>query len=298
MVGQGRPSGSFFPTRLPHPLHPPGRGSGHGLLPRGRGALLSRLGRSPNVPAYTVSSPLRIAMWSGPRNVSTACMRAFDSRDDSVVCDEPLYAHYLLSKGREHPLAAEVMARHETDWRKVAAWLTGPLADGERVFYQKHMAHHLLPEIERGWLEELVNCFLIREPRHMLRSLLEKLPSPELEDTGLPQQVELFEQERARTGRLPAVVDSKDLLLDPLGVLTRLCEQVGLDFQQAMLSWEPGPRDTDGCWAPYWYENALQSTGFAPYREREVSLPRELDGLLRACEELYAHLHMHCLQPA
>ena len=132
-------------------------------------------------------------MWSGPRNISTAMMRSWGARPDTIVCDEPLYAHYLKVTGLPHPGAAETLAAHETDWRKVVAWLTGPLPDGKAVFYQKHMTHHMLPNIELGWVHELTNCFLIREPREMITSLLEFIPKPRIEDTGLPQQVRIFE---------------------------------------------------------------------------------------------------------
>ena len=240
-------------------------------------------------------APLRLAVWSGPRNVSTALMRSFESRPETVVCDEPLYAHYLRETGKPHPMAAEIVARHEADWRAVAEWLTGPLPEGRTVFYQKHMAHHLLPQVDRGWLGELENAFLVRDPRQMLTSLLEILPEPALEDTGYPQQVELFEAERARTGRVPVVVDAKDLLLDPRAILTRLCERVGLSFDERMLSWSPGPRETDGCWAEAWYGNALQSTGFAPYREKPARVPGRLRGLEEQCLDLYGVLHPHRL---
>lgn len=240
-----------------------------------------------------MTAPLRIACWSGPRNVSTALMRAFDNRPDTVVCDEPLYACYLAQTGLPHPMADEVVRRHETDWRTVAAWLTGPLPAGKTVFYQKHMAHHLLPAIERAWLAELTNVFLIRDPRQMLTSLLEILPSPGLADTGLPQQAELFEAERARTGRTPVVVDSRDLLADPRGILERLCSAVGLAFDERMLSWEAGPRETDGCWAEAWYGNALRSTGFAPYREKPARAPAAFRALEEECVALYGRLHAH-----
>ena len=235
--------------------------------------------------------PLRLAVWSGPRNVSTALMRAFDRRPDTVVCDEPLYAHYLAETGLPHPLAEEIVQRYESDWRAVADWLTGPLPAGATVFYQKHMAHHLLPGIERGWLEELTNLFLIRDPRQMLTSLIEILPEPRLEDTALPQQVELFRAERQRTAATPIVIDSRDLLLDPRGMLEALCGRVGLTFDEAMLSWEPGLRPSDGCWAEAWYGNALASTGFAPYREKAVRVPAALRPLEERCIALYAELH-------
>jgi len=239
-------------------------------------------------------SVLRLAVWSGPRNVSTALMRSFDARADTIVCDEPLYAHYLAATGLRHPVTDEILAQHDPDWKAVVEWLTGPVE--APVFYQKHMAHHLLPEIDRAWLAELTNVFLIREPRAMLTSLAKKLDRVRLEDTGLPQQVELFESERARTGRPPVVLDSKELLLDPRGVLSQLCERVGLEFDEAMLAWEPGPRPTDGCWGPYWYDNALTTSGFVPYRDEERVVPPELEGLLADCEALHARLHPHRLR--
>src|SRR4029453_12692523 len=140
-------------------------------------------------------SPLRIAMWSGPRNISTALMRSWGNRPDTFVCDEPLYAHYLRATGAEHPGREEVIAAHEADWTRVAARLTGPVPGGKPIFYQKHMTHHLLPGIDRGWMQELTNVFLIRNPREVIVSYLKKNPRLEIEDTGLPQQAALFDWE-------------------------------------------------------------------------------------------------------
>src|SRR5690606_35497938 len=144
---------------------------------------------------------VRIAMWSGPRNISTAMMRAFENRPDTAVADEPLYGHYLLATGLDHPGRAAVIAAQETDWRKVAAMLTGSVPDGRRIWYQKHMAHHLLPEIGRDWLDRLTNCFLIRDPQEVLASYVKTRAQPTLFDLGLPQQVEIFEHVRAQIGR-------------------------------------------------------------------------------------------------
>src|SRR5436190_9738229 len=158
------------------------------------------------------TSPVRIAMWSGPRNISTAMMRSWGNRPDTFVCDEPLYAHYLQKTGYDHPGADEVIASHEPDWKKVVEWLTGPVPGGKPVFYQKHMAHHLLPEIERDWLASLTHAFLIRDPREMLLSLVKVMPHPAALDTGLPQQLELFRSVRAATGHTPPVIDARDVL--------------------------------------------------------------------------------------
>lgn len=230
-------------------------------------------------------------MWSGPRNISTAMMRSWGSRADTAVTDEPLYAHYLKATGVEHPGREEVMARHETDWRKVVATLTGPVPGAKPLWYQKHMSHHLLPGIDRAWLAQLTNCFLIRDPAAMLVSLSKVTPNPTLTDTGLPQQVELFEAERARTGRVPPVVDSRDVQDNPRGTLTRLCAAIGVPFDEAMLRWKPGTRPEDGVWGRHWYGNVYRTVGFEPYKAPYDALPGRLAGLLGECRPLYERLH-------
>lgn len=238
-----------------------------------------------------MSDEIRIAMWSGPRNISTALLRSWGNREDTAVCDEPLYAHYLRQTAAEHPGREQVIAHHESDWRKVVARLTGPIPGGKRIFYQKHMAHHLLDNIDRGWLDELTHCFLIREPREMITSLMQKLPHPTLADTGLPQQVEILNYIQERRGVTPAVLDARDVLEDPRGMLARLCAATGVAFSETMLSWPGGPRPTDGIWARHWYANVERSTGFAPYRPKSEDVPDRLRPLLRACQTHYDALY-------
>lgn len=235
-------------------------------------------------------SGLHLAVWSGPRNVSTAFMRSWGNRDDTFVCDEPLYAHYLVQTGRPHPLAAEVIASQEKDWRKVADWLTGPVPQGKAIFFQKHMAHHLLPNISRDWLLRLTHVFLIRHPREVLPSLNEKFSQARLADTGYAQQVEIFDFVLKHTRAICPVVDAADLLVDPRGVLTRLCESLGVPFQESMLSWAPGLRSTDGVWARHWYNAVETTTGFQPYTPRTTPLPESLSALYEECLPYYATL--------
>jgi hypothetical protein len=234
-------------------------------------------------------------MWSGPRNISTAMMRAWGSRPDTAVCDEPLYAHFLKATGKDHPGAAEVLATHETDWRAVVVALTaGAIPDGKAIFYQKHMAHHMLPGMDREWVLSLRNVLLIRDPDAMLASLARIYPNPGLDDTGLPQQVELLEFIERRTGRPPAVVAAEEVLRDPPGALRRLCARMGVPYLEAMLRWEPGPRDTDGVWGPYWYASVYASTGFQPYSAGQAP-PQRLMGLRDACRRLHERLCAHVL---
>ncbi len=236
-------------------------------------------------------------MWSGPRNISTALLRSWGNRPDTYVCDEPLYAHYLQATGINHPGAEEVMAHHPTDWRGVTDWLVGPVPEGRQVFYQKHMAHHLLADIERDWLDRLQHCFLIRDPREMLTSLIKHLPEPTLEDTGLPQQRELFQRMREKTGAAPPVIDARDVLENPEGMLRSLCRHLGVEFLPSMLSWPAGGRETDGIWAKHWYEAVNRSTGFHPYRPKDEKVPAAMQKLHRQCREHYEALSRHKLRP-
>ncbi len=234
-------------------------------------------------------------MWSGPRNISTAMMRSWGSRADTVVIDEPLYAHYLKQTCLPHPGAAEIVAAHETRIEAVLRTLFGELPPGKTILYQKHMAHHLLPDMATDWVNQLTNCMLIREPRAMLLSLSRVLDQPSIEDTGLPQQVRLFEQLHQR-GQTPPVIDSMDVLLCPEKMIPALCDALAVPNDDAMLSWEAGPQPTDGIWEEHWYASVNASTGFEPYRERTGELPNDLEAVCRDCEALYKLLHAHRLQ--
>jgi hypothetical protein len=234
---------------------------------------------------------MHIAMWSGPRNISTALMRSWGNRPDTFVCDEPLYAHYLCETDLPHPAAQEVIRCHEPDWRKAVAWLTGPVPEGKSIFYQKHMAHHLLPNIERSWMTKLTHAFLIRSPREMLVSLEKITPNPRLEDSGLPQQWEIFEMIEKQTGYTPAVIDARDVLEAPESMLRKLCAALNVEFTPAMLSWPAGPRPSDGVWAKYWYDAVWKSTTFEPYRPRYDTVPEHLGSVLREAEGIYMKLY-------
>lgn len=240
---------------------------------------------------------IRIAMWSGPRNLSTALMRSFGNRSDALVVDEPFYAHYLLSTGLEHPGRSEIIASQERDWRKVAASLHAPLPPGVSVHYQKHMSHHLLPTMGRDWLRGLQHAFLLRNPADMLRSLGSKLASVSLADTGLPQQLEIFERLRTASGVSPPVIDADDLLADPEGVLRALCDALGICFEARMLCWPPGPRSTDGIWAKHWYAAVERSSGFQRWSRHHAPLPEPLAAVEQQARPLYALMHAERIRP-
>jgi Sulfotransferase domain len=238
-----------------------------------------------------------IAMWSGPRNISTAMMRAWGNRPDTVVVDEPFYAYYLMATGREHPGRDEVIAQGETDWRKIISQVTGPVPGGKRIYYQKQMTHHFLPEIDREWLGKVTNCFLIRDPAEVIVSYLKKSSEMTLEDIGFEQQAEIFDYVCKQTGAIPPVVDARDVLGNPERVLRLLCEALEVEFIQAMLSWAPGLRETDGIWAQHWYAEVALSTGFRkPPQSETAVVPEQLQGVCERARESYERLYAHRLR--
>ncbi|MBW3603816.1 MAG: HAD family hydrolase [Actinobacteria bacterium] len=241
-----------------------------------------------------MTTPLRIAMWSGPRNLSTALLRSWGNRTDTAVTDEPLYAHYLRAAGVDHPGRREILAAYDDDWRRVTDWLRGPAPGGQAIWYQKHMTHHITDDVDLGWLDALHNCFLIREPAEVIASYAEVRDEPTLEDLGLPQQGRVFSHV-VDTAGTPPVIDAADLLRDPATVLAALCAAVGVAFSERMLWWPPGRRETDGVWAEHWYGAVECSTGFAPYEPRAVQLDARFAELRAAADDLYQRLAAHRL---
>ena len=238
--------------------------------------------------------PIRVLMWSGPRNISTAMLRSFENRDDTFVSDEPLYAYYLDQTGYEHPGREEVIDVHDANWRSVINTLTSTIPRGKAIWYQKQMAHHLLPEVDRAWLmrDDIVNSFLIREPREMLTSLINVLGDVDLDQTAMPQQVEILRAIK-QAGKRPVVVDSRDVQDSPRRTLEKFCSSVGIPFSERMLNWPDGPRDSDAVWGKHWYANVYRTTTFGRYRPKEDVLPSRYNDMLRRCEDLYNEMAEH-----
>ena len=259
--------------------------------------------RTERSPAQKVTNvihnqPSRIAMWSGPRNLSTALMRSFSSRPDTAVLDEPFYAHYLQETGIEHPGRHEVIAAYETDWQRVIDLITGPIPGGKSIWYQKHMAQHMLPQIDLQRLiapRELTHAFLIRDPAEVISSYTKVHAHMTLTETGLPCQADLFERVRTATGTIPPVIDARDILLDPARSLRRLCESLAIEFMPRMLHWAAGPHPDDGNWAPHWYAGVYKSTCFDAYKPRTEDLPDHLQPMLKEARGLYDRLAEHRL---
>jgi hypothetical protein len=236
---------------------------------------------------------LRLSMWSGPRNVSTALMYSFRQRSDTVVFDEPLYGHYLNVSGADHPGKEEVMAAMDTDGERVVRDVL--LAPCEKpIRFYKNMAHHVLG-LERDFLSDMTNILLTRDPRDMLPSLAQQIPNPILRDTGLEEQVEILEIMLQR-GQTPVVIDSRELLFKPRGVLEEVCNRLSIPFEEAMLSWPAGAKPEDGVWAKHWYHNVHTSTNFGRYEAKRAPFPKRLEPLLHKSLPIYKRLYTFAIK--
>ncbi len=238
-------------------------------------------------------STVRIAMWSGPRNISTAMMRAWENRADCVVSDEPFYAAYLAATGLDHPMRAEVIASQPTDWGECARFCEGAIT--APIHFQKHMCQHMVAEAPLGWMVACRHAFLIRPPEAVAASFHRGWPEMGADDLGFRRQAELFDHTCQVTGTVPPVLESRDVLETPEAALAALCAGLGVPFDRAMLSWPKGRRESDGVWAAHWYARVEASAGFTPYRA-PGPVPEELEGIVEACRPHYQRMASHKLK--
>ncbi len=241
--------------------------------------------------------PTRIAMWSGPRNISTAMMRSWENRADTIVIDEPLYGPYLSKTKKQHPMFSEIIKDQGKDVKPIIKELTSSkLPKNKTIYYQKHMCHHILEGMDLSWIMQLKNVFLIRDPRYVLSSYLKKYEDPSPEDLGYPQQLKLFNDVREYCGYTPIVMDSKDILLNPKDMLRILCEKLTIEFDINMLAWPKGYRKSDGIWASHWYNRVIESTGFSPYQPKDLNLNKKEQALADECMPYYLGLKKNALR--
>lgn len=234
-----------------------------------------------------------LAMWSGPRNISTAMMYAFGNRADCEAWDEPFYGFSLAHKGNDHPMRDEIIASMETDWGKLVNNCTTPSA--KPLLYQKHMTHHMLEGYDRSFINKLTNAFLIRDPAQVLASYTQKWADVDLRAIGFVEQAEIFDSVAQTLGHAPPVIDAEDVLTNPRAVLTKLCTACGINFDEAMLKWSKGPKSFDGVWAPHWYNAAWASEGFARSPHKDIKLSPQLAKIAEAALPYYERLKAHAL---
>lgn len=232
----------------------------------------------------------RLSMWSGPRNISTAMMRAFGNRPDCSAIDEPFYAYYLKTTGLQHPMRDAILETQPHRWQDVQSQIDAPRPQGTEVLYLKHMTQHMLPHIDLSQMASHAHCFLIRDPRLVIASFAEKWDQVDADATGFRQQLKLFEYFSKHAKIKPVIVEGEDIQKAPENMLQKLCKACGIDFYDHMLSWPSGRRPEDGVWGSHWYNAVEASTGFADYVYKDVHLTKEQAALAKELEPIYLEL--------
>ena len=242
----------------------------------------------------SASGPVRIAMWSGPRNISTAMMRSFGSRQDTFVSDEPFYGAFLRDTGEPQPMAKQIIADMDCDWQSVANNLKGPVPAEKSIWYQKHMPHQMTGPISISDFPDHRHAFLIRDPFRVVGSYAAKRVKVTPDDLGYERQLRYVEEITETTGKTPFVVDSSAILQNPEKILKQLCQSLGISWDPAMLGWTAGTRDTDGIWGSHWYNRVVETTGFGPPPGPPPQLEDRDRKVAESCQKFYEKLLDYC----
>ena len=228
-------------------------------------------------------------MWSGPRNLSTALMRSFENREDTKVWDEPFYAYYLKETKKNHPLANEIINKYETNLEKIIDLVT---EENDFIYFQKHMSHHIIKKIPINWIAKGINCFLIRHPKEVLLSYIQKNDLIDSNDLGYPAQLRLFNYIKTSNKKI-LVIDAKDLSEKPEIILKKICKKINIPFSEKMLNWPKGRRDSDGIWEKIWYKNVKSSTSFNKILNKEYEIPKKYNHIYNECLSIYDQLKIY-----
>ena len=229
---------------------------------------------------------MNIYMWSGPRNLSTALMRSFENKEDTKVWDEPFYAYYLKETKKNHPLANEIINKYETNLDKIIDLVT---EENDFIYFQKHMSHHIINKIPINWITKGINCFLIRHPKEVLLSYIQKNDLIDSNDLGYPAQLRLFNYIKTSNKKI-LVIDAKDLSEKPEIILKKICKKINIPFTEKMLNWPKGRRDSDGIWEKIWYKNVKSSTSFNKILNKEYEIPKKYNHIYNECLRIYDQL--------
>ena len=230
-----------------------------------------------------------VACWSGPRNISTALMRSWSSRKDTYVTDEPFYAYYLKETQINHPMHEKIINHYLSDYDEIVNHLINVTPNEKNIWYQKHMAHHLIDLSKIDWIKKCENCILLRHPKEVISSYTAKNKLNSITELGYPQQFEIVKFLKGSNQSFK-IIDSEDLLKNPKKVLSDWCKSINIKFDESMLQWKKGSHANDGIWWKHWYNNVIETTGFQKYQKKDISIENEYDSIYNDSMEYYNYL--------
>ena len=230
-----------------------------------------------------------VACWSGPRNISTALMRSWSSRKDTYVTDEPFYAYYLKETKLKHPMHNEIIKKYSSNYNEIVNYLTNEIPQKKKIWYQKHMSHHILNLEKIDWIKNCENCILLRHPKEVINSYSIKNKLNSVEELGYPQQYEIVNFLK-KINKSFTVIDSSELLNNPEKVLSAWCKKINIKFDKSMLSWEKGYHSNDGIWRKFWYDNVIKTNRFQKYEKKDITIENKYDSIYNESMEYYNHL--------
>ena len=233
---------------------------------------------------------MKIACWSGPRNISTALMRSWSSRNDSFISDEPFYAYYLRKQQLKHPMYKEIIEYYPNKYDEVVKNLISTIPNNKKHWYQKHMAHHLNDFNDIDWIKNFENCILIRHPKDVINSYIKKNTLSYVDELGYPQQYKIMKY-LTSIGKKFIVIDSNILLNNPEKILSKWCSSINLEFDISMLKWQKGNHPQDGIWWKHWYDNVITTTHFQKFSANQSQLNEKYQSIYDEALDYYNKLY-------
>ena len=231
-------------------------------------------------------------MWSGPRNISTALLRSFSNRDDTIVYDEPFYSYYLKETNLNHPMRDEILEYYPTSENEI---IKSILRDEKKIFYQKHMTHHILKKTNISWLNKGTNCFLIRHPSKVINSYIKKNKLIDLNDIGIQQQYNLYKYVKKNISEKIIIINADELLKNPKTYLKKFCKIINIEFSEKMLSWQKGDIKDFGIWYKHWYSNIINSSGFNLPKIIDHKVSDQYKSIYNKSLEIYEIMNKHSI---
>jgi len=230
-----------------------------------------------------------VSCWSGPRNISTALMRSWSSRKDTFVTDEPFYAYYLKETKLKHPYYKEIINKYSSNYDEVVKYLINRIPENKKIWYQKHMAHHIFDFNNIEWVNNCENCILLRHPKEVISSYSKKNKLDSVEELGYPQQYEIIKYLK-KMNKSYVIIDSSELLKNPEKVLSQWCMKINIKFDKSMLRWEKGSHTSDGIWWKGWYDNVIKTTRFKQYEKKDINIENKYDSIYNESMKYYTYL--------